>query len=798
MIVQKLEGKNIRLLIEEQSNNNIQKIEIKDRKIWIPLINSFDMRNTLNFIEGNLKFSKKLKFQTRTSDSLIYQFEDSQIFIKSEITLKESNLFHISYFLNPKTELQISKITASYEILLGNDPDFTWVPHVIPRKNYVVGDHVFRSPVLIYGKKNLYIAFIPDLEILGKIRPIQSFLDFSLVDRPYLSFGFGNYSPIKHFIFKHNPKILSILKPNVEIKFGYYIKIFNTSSVLNVLKEVNSFLWNSFGRKLLYNELTPQILPYDQNVNEGFKSIFERHKVWCNFELGGLDCGGFWQKVVLGKENFPFRFLNSENLKTIIKLEHKSTTPIEKTIAVIWNNTWFMNARSAYSLTYFGKIWNNSDLIEKGKRIINTVLKLPRTKGLFPSLIYPESCNSNKISTINGLKAFIHSDDFHIVDSALVMYWLLKYYQDFDENNNEILEKSKLLVDLIKSIQLKNGSIPTFLNFKDNLSNPILRDELLDSASSGASMMFLLEYYKVKGGKEIIEICESIAKFILNDIIPFDKWHDFEVFYSCTNIPFKAYDKRSKSHYMNTLCIYWCAEGFKELYKVTNEIKYLEAGERILNVLSLFQQVWNMPYISFNTFGGFCSQNSDAELSDARQALFVRTYMEYYLETGNKEYMERGIAALRASWALQLLPEYQEICPGNFDGLLTFNGIDKGGILENYGHMGKDVQIQSLIEFDWGIGSAATATAYTKNHFGDIFIDFQLNLIWGIDGILIKSFNFNKEDVNIEFEVIERKKDIIIKSRANPIKPVKIFLNNILLGNTEDLTQHNKNIFKLD
>ncbi|MFX1390491.1 MAG: hypothetical protein ACFE9Z_10540 [Promethearchaeota archaeon] len=58
------------------------------------------------------------------------------------------------------------------------------------------------------------------------------------------------------------------------------------------------------------------------------------------------------------------------------------------------------------------------------------------------------------------------------------------------------------------------------------------------------------------------------------------------------------------------------------MHKITREDKYLVLGERTLAILSLFQQVWNMPYISINTFGGFGVQNADAELNDARQALF--------------------------------------------------------------------------------------------------------------------------------------------------------------------------------
>lgn len=228
---------------------------------------------------------------------------------------------------------------------------------------------------------------------------------------------------------------------------------------------------------------------------------------------------------------------------------------------------------------------------------------------------------------------------------------------------------------------------------------------------------------------------------------------------------------------MNNLSIYWCAEGFLELYRITRKLKYLDIGEQILAVLSLFQQVWDMPYISYNTFGGFGVQNADAELGDSRQALFVKTYMQYYLETGKEEYMERGIAALRASWALQLLSEYREVSPGNLKDLDTIDTIDRGCMSENYGHSGRDERIHKYILFDWGIGTATTATAYAKKHFGDLFIDFKEKLIWGIDGVLMKHFDFYENKIEVYCDFIKGKDYLLIRSRDPPVDPFEIILN---------------------
>ena len=167
--------------------------------------------------------------------------------------------------------------------------------------------------------------------------------------------------------------------------------------------------------------------------------------------------------------------------------------------------------------------------------------------------------------------------------------------------------------------------------------------------------MFLTELSKITPKDRYLNCCINITKYLESGIFPTDKWHDFEPFFSCTHHSFNDFDRNTQNHLKSTCASIGQQKDSRNCIHLTNDIHYLQVGEQILARLSLFQQLWNMPYIGINTFGGFCSQNTNGELNDARQALFVRTYMEYYLETGKKDYMERGIAALRASWTLQLL-----------------------------------------------------------------------------------------------------------------------------------------------
>lgn len=792
---------------------------MKDGDEWISILGSNPDYSPLNFWSRDKIYSIPSSYKKRTKKKLYYDLENDKLSLNIDYCLEEDNILHIRYRMSNKKTLHLSKILLSYAILLGSDPDYTWSPHLRPKENYVIGDHVYRSPAIIYKKGKLSFAFIPDLKTLGQNRPYKSFLDFDLRPKnfrgsPQVAYGFGNYKQTGHIYFKHKPNKKWKIKKNTDLTFRYYIIIFKDKKPQEILEFINKFLWDKYGNKLLNGSLAPQVIPYDKNAEEGFKAIIERHKLWGDITLNGKECGGSWQTSWMGKRKSKIAFMSPEgyslkkmqkkNITALVGKEsllsriilhfvnspwwHKRfdkftrTIPIVQRNAEIWFNAWFNNMRTAYGFRYFGELWNDSDLIDKGNRILNSVLYSPTIRGISPSVIMPASLGETTITTINGLLGFLYVEDYCVVDCSITTYWALKFCQDFNHQKEEVKQKASNLIDLLTEVQYDSGEIPAYLNFESDEKTPIISEILHKSASSGAPLMLLTEYYNVFKDDRIIPIAEKIAKYLQTEIIPEDKWHDFEPFYSCTHAELDFYCDHTKKHAMNGLCIYWCAEGMKQLYKITKKEEYLRSGERILAILSLFQQVWDAPYISFNTFGGFCSQNIDAELSDARQGLFIHTYMEYYLLTGKKEYMERGIAALRGSWAMQILKEYEEQCPGNLDRLSTVDTVDRGIVAENYGHTGTDLRIPGYWMPDWGCGSSIMATAYSKRYFGDVFIDFKEKLVFGIDGILIKNFNIENLKVSIEAEIIQNKSYVIFMGREPPSDGFKIILNGKSLG----------------
>ena len=141
-------------------------------------------------------------------------------------------------------------------------------------------------------------------------------------------------------------------------------------------------------------------------------------------------------------------------------------------------------------------------------------------------------------------------------------------------------------------------------------------------------------------------------EFIGREVLPRHIWWDFETFKSCARKNFDFYDSVTAQYPQNNLSTMQAAMAYLELYRVSKERRWLETGTNVLDYLLLTQQVWSPPYFGPKLLGGFTTQNTDAEWSDARQSYAAVLLLDYYRETGKVEYLERAVAAARATFAV--------------------------------------------------------------------------------------------------------------------------------------------------
>jgi hypothetical protein len=185
--------------------------------------------------------------------------------------------------------------------------------------------------------------------------------------------------------------------------------------------------------------------------------------------------------------------------------------------------------------------------------------------------------------------------------------------------------------------------------------------------------------------------------------------------------------------------MFWCAEAFLAAYHVSHDERYLDLGRRCLDELSLYQQVWDPPFVPAPCHGGFGVMNADGEWNDARQSLFAPIYLAYYDATGEPEYFERGVAAVRASFAMLYCPENEQV-RAQYERRYAFFGEESYGfMMENVSHGGPGSEpIGPFTIFTWGNGAALATAATVLDKYGQVYVDEERGQAFGVDGCAVE------------------------------------------------------------
>jgi hypothetical protein len=433
----------------------------------------------------------------------------------------------------------------------------------------------------------------------------------------------------------------------------------------------------------------------------------------------------------------------------------------------LWFHSWFNNARTAYGFYLWGKETGNKVWMDKALSTMKLLMTSPQNKGFFPTIWVP----GNKwVSSGQGGGPEL----YHVPDNAWTALWLLR----FNDEIKKLPGTDKFLVEFARGLlktQLTNGSFPARLRTSD-----LSPDVALESSASGAMATWFLEEMILR--KKLPPDLDSEARvairrslfFLEREILPSLRFQDFEVFYSCAPNSLDDFDSLTWTYPHNTLSIQWSAEAFLKAYSISDDKRDLENAEYCLNILSLYQQVWSPPYINFYAFGGFGVQNTDAEWSDARQAQFAETYLNFYLVTGKEEYLQRSIAACRASFALMAIPENKLISPKNYQGT-SYNGEHEGAMAENFGHSGYNKR-SGQSGFHWGTGSALTTAAILKQKLGDIYLDDRAQSARGVDGVIIENLQWG-DTIKITTKRVPGIENPHVRSNAVSSTDLKIILD---------------------
>jgi hypothetical protein len=590
-----------------------------------------------------------------------------------------------------------------------------WSQNIKNEADDIIPNWAFKSPVVMLQQDRVFAALMPELSD-RRNEPLALDLDVTSSKLPWLAYGAISSQPYGHSYFRRSitgsPKIVESMSKSGTyvgtIQYRYSIVASDQPYKLGYRRAVRR-LWEDEGHKellesndLQQNVLRPELSTFDDWSSDTW--IRYANKVYRGFDCGNMRCG------ILASFRNPWG-------------------QWDKPAPDAWFNPWFETLRTAYGWYLYGKRTDNTAIENKAESVLNLALRSPQKGGAF-STIY--LLNENRWIHSDGWAGF--ADDYHAFGMSWTAYWMLKWGEDLTpDRQQEILAFVRPYGDFLVTHQLASGVIPSWYD-----ANLEPRSDFRDfNAETGASALFLAALYETTNDRAYLAAAIKALDFTTREVLPRQRWFDFETFLSCARKPFSFYDPWTAQYPQNNLSQIQAAAAYLKLYQVTQQPEYLRAGTQVLDYLLLTQQVWNNPAFSPKLVGGFTTQNTDAEWSDAREAYAAILLWDYYKATGKGEYLERAVAAARSTFA---------IAPW-----------------ENWAHTGYKDESGALTGFHWGAGSGMTSVEMMSPMLGDAFIDLKSRSAVGFNACSIRNLKVENHVISFDLDAFPTSRTVTIR-----------------------------------
>lgn len=645
-------------------------------------------------------------------------------FVQVRVAYQSSNAVRLKYLFSTYSFIPAGRKYATYKPL-----DFIFTPQLRPQPDDVIADHTFRSPALMLQHDRFFAALIPDIELIAPEHTIKTAADVQIeaADTPLLSYGLVSWKRRDHVFYE-----LAEAVPVTQAEYGYDLFLDADAEPRRGFQEVVRFHWNQYGIKNFLQPQGPQAEPFASYIRKAWQEYLPQ--IALDAEYNGK----------------PVTLLRQGRLAWSNQLHPEADNDN-------WFNVWFQSLRTAYGMYLHGRNSGDAALMQRAINVLNLALSAPQYHGIAPSIFYLDSRGGHWVAD-HAWGGIANGEYYSMFHNAWTCYWLLQWLEILPERSNEILRYTQAFADFLLAQQKPSGVMPSWYHPETLEPAEALRDE---NAETAGAALFLAELYAHTQKEKYLVASEKAMRYIFTRIIPERKWFDYETFFSCSRKPLGFFDAYTQQHPQNTLSMQQAAEACYSLYRTTNNEEYKQQGRTILDYLCLYQQVWSPPWRSRQLFGGFGVQNTDAEWSDSRQGYFAVTLMRYYDLTGEREYFERGVAALRAMFALFEAPNSPRTC-------------------ENYGH-DEDDKPGGVTGIHWGTGSSVVSIHLIQQRYGEAYVNVAGKWGVGIDGCRIA--NLMIEESAIRFELL----DNVATPRRVKIKFAKLSHSNYELAINEKL-----------
>ena len=656
--------------------------------------------------------------------------EDGKPYIQYEIQDRIGGVAELSYLMSTYSYVPEGRLYREYAPI-----DFVWTPQLRPDSSDVIGDHTFRSPALILQKGMLCAAMIPDVERIQPWRSMKTSADLEVVqaESPMMSYGAMNWATRSHVFYTHADAMTTLLE-NTSVSYGYYLYLNAAAIPREGFRDVVRFQWENTGRMNFLKNEGPQSEPFSSYIRKAWKDYLPAI---------ALDT------VYQGK---PMTLLRQQRLAWSNGLPPAADNDT-------WFNVWFNALRSAYGMYLYGQQINDVMLTGRAEGVLNLALSAPQRNGIAPSIFYFDSTGGHWVND-HGWGGINGGKNYAMFHNAWTNYWLLRWSDLVPRRRDEILSRAGAFAAFLVSQMRPSGVVPSWYDPETVEPVEVFRDE---NAETAGAALFLAEFATRTRQLQYGEAAEKAMDYIRRQIVPDRKWFDFETFFSCSRKPVGFFDRFTQQHPQNTLSIHQAAEACLALYRLTGKGEYRELGVTLIDYLCLYQQVWSPQWLSRNLFGGFGVQNTDGEWSDSRQGYFAVTLMDYYDLTGEREYFERGVAALRAMFSL-------------------FESPSSPRTAENYAHSATD-RPGGVTGFHWGTGSSVVSIHLLRQRYGDVFVDVKNGWGCGIDGCRVPDVAAAADTISLEIrDVVSSHRKVLTRFVNLNCPAYSVLVNGHMLG----------------
>ena len=545
-------------------------------------------------------------------------FSDHTIRIRVILAAEEDHL-HIRVEDEVGLLSQIQGLTLDYHFLAEGPVDESFVPHLQPDSDQVVGDVAFGTPLGYLRSGTRALALVPDVDLLNRERRLPQAMEMDMEPSPTLRHGLVSYRTLGTGS-ESDPVLFTgqgaepVVVQGESLHFAHELYLLANASHRSIGEVSAAMLLRRTA-----GGLEDAATPFDRLSEAAFE-----HEVadgWASVDLGGVVAGTF---------------------------RSAAADQVGLTDSVAWFTTLRQNLRTAYGLELLATRTGQPELREKVVQMVDLLLAAPHRGGMYPGLVGLDAEAEQTPWRPTAAYRGALPDHFRALDTAWTAYWLLRLAERIPERREAILAVCAETARFLMSNQLESGAIPAYYDpsYLAPRSEPLYENGL-ESAGIG---LFLAQYGAATGDGSALWASRRALEPLISTRGS-QNAGDAETLVAAGPLH-TAGDPRSRQWPRGSLSLMFAAHAALTLSAHGDYPEALELAEVLLDQLGLFQQQWSPTWMDPGLTGGLGSSNLDLSWSTGRESMAAHVWLLGYLATGRADFLRRGALALRAGLAM--------------------------------------------------------------------------------------------------------------------------------------------------